>query len=302
MFLSSLQTSFSARQQQSDGTADRFASQNDVSVSPLRRSPWWQVAILTSFSILSSTPAAAQSETAPSFLVLGMGATPEYEGADAYQAVPLIVARQQIGSALLEINGTQARLGILRGERFIVGPVLSFTGARDDEVDEEQVSRLEPNDMSFEAGAFAAWRSPFGNQSEGQLELTATASTSAGGDWEGTELALVSEYSWAATSIWRLALGTSLSVTDNDYADSRFGVSPRDADASGLAAYDPAGGLKEVSVSVRSILSFSRRYGMFTRLAYTRLLGDAADSPIVDQAGSIDQAFVGVGLLVSFGR
>lgn len=224
MFLSTNQARPNTQQQHNVSEVHQYKVPNAAPSSPLHRSAWLQGAIVAGFSILLSATVSAQPNTPPSFLVIGAGTVPEFEGADDYQAVPLIVARHQIGSALLEVAGTQARLGILQHERFSAGPVLGFTGARDDEVD------------------------------------------------------------------------------DDDYADSRFGVSSQEALTTGLAAYDPSGGLKEASLSVRSIMSFSPRYGIFTRLAYTRLLGDAADSPIVDQAGSIDQAFAGAGLFVSFGR
>ena len=253
-------------------------------------------------------PASAQADGTgpidgpPPFLVLGAGALPEYEGADALRAVPLIVARARIGGAPLEITGTQARLGLVRTGNVLAGPVLGIHGARDEDVDDDRVARLESVDASLEPGAFVAWRTPLGGLEEGTLELGATLTGAAGGDWEGTELALGADYSWAATPIWRLALGASVTAVDDAYADSRFGVSAEGAAASGLAPHDPSGGAKDASVSLRSILSFSPRYGVFTRLAYTRLLDGAADGPLVDEAGSVDQAFVGAGLFVSFGR
>ena len=60
------------------------------------------------------------------------------------------------------------------------------------------------------------------------------------------------------------------------------------------------GVLKDLTAEAYSILSFSERLGVFSRVAYTRLLGAAADSPIVDVEGDADQWFVGVGMFVRF--
>lgn len=251
---------------------------------------------------VAQTDGTGQIEGPPSFLVLGAGASAEYEGADTLRPVPLVVARTRIAGNLLEITGTQARLDLVGDGRLLAGPVIGFTTGRDDAVGDDRIARFEELDLSFEPGGFAAWRAPLGTLDEGLFEIGATLTSSVGGDWEGTKLGVGVDYSWAATGIFRLAVGASVSVVDDDYADSRFGVSAADSAASGLAPYDPSGGVKDAAVSLRSILSFSPTYGIFTRAAYTRLLDDAADSPIVDVAGSADQVFFGAGLFVSFAR
>lgn len=258
--------------------------------------------------MVMTNPASAQPndsdavEGPSSFLVMGVGFVSEYEGSDTLEAVPLIVGRTLIGESLFEVLGTEARLGNINRGGFSAGPVLGFTGGRGVDVDDSRVAQFAQRDPSFQLGFFGILRSPMGTLNEGLLELSGTLTDSLGGDCQGAKLVLKSEYSWAVTPFFRLAVGASVIVVNNDYADSRFGVSSADVNASGLTVYDPSSGVNDVSISVRSILSFSQKYGVFTRVAYTRLLDESADSPLVEQAGSADQMFFGAGLFVSFGR
>jgi len=45
-----------------------------------------------------------------------------------------------------------------------------------------------------------------------------------------------------------------------------------------------------------AIFSFSENWHLSGGVVYTRLLGDAADSPVVDDRGSKDQIFAGLGI------
>jgi len=136
----------------------------------------------------------------------------------------------------------------------------------------------------------------------GCATLTSALTSTLGGARDGGQLQLSADYSWAATPIWRLAIGGSITAVDDDHAQDRFGISAPESAASGLAAYEPSGGIQDAGIALRSILSFSPRYGVFTRIAYTRLLDEAADSPLVERAGTADQWFNGAGLFISFGR
>ncbi len=75
--------------------------------------------------------------------------------------------------------------------------------------------------------------------------------------------------------------------------DAYFSVNSADASASGLEPYDACAGLQDITSELYSILSFSEHLGLFTRVAYSRTLGDAADSPIVSVEGDADPLFLG---------
>ncbi len=79
-----------------------------------------------------------------------------------------------------------------------------------------------------------------------------------------------------------------------------FGVSEAGSVRSGLATYTAEGGLKDIGVQATMTYQLTDRWGLVGRASYTRLLGDAANSPIVQGEGSADQFRGGVGLSFKF--
>lgn len=101
---------------------------------------------------------------------------------------------------------------------------------------------------------------------------------------------------------WLFSIGPRVTWSDDQYHDSWFGVAPADAGPSGLAAYDPDGGIQAYGVTASFLTQFSERWGLTTYAKYDRLTGDAADSPIVRELGSRDQFSGGLALSYTFGR
>ena len=232
----------------------------------------------------------------PPILVLGVAAVPEFLGSDTLQAAPLIVTQFRSREKLIQITGTQVRIGVSEQGNWLAGPLLNLVPSRDDSVTDERVRAFESVDLSFEVGAFVDYSRPMGKRDEGRSSTSMAIKRSISGDWKGSSLTLDTEYSWAATFMWRLAVGGALTIVDDEYADSRFGVSAANAQRSGLTAFNASGGLNDATLSVRSIVSFSPAWGVFTRVAYTQLLHDAKDSPIVTTSGSESQWFAGLGV------
>ena len=90
-----------------------------------------------------------------------------------------------------------------------------------------------------------------------------------------------------------------------NYNDSYFSVTPAGALASGLPTYAATDGWKNwaTTVGVNYDLSGDLRdggLGLFVGGSYSRLLNDAADSPIVRLRGDRDQWFAAAGLTYAF--
>jgi outer membrane scaffolding protein for murein synthesis (MipA/OmpV family) len=101
---------------------------------------------------------------------------------------------------------------------------------------------------------------------------------------------------------WLFSIGPRVTWSNNQYHDSWFGVAPADAGPSGLAAYNPGGGIQAYGAAASFLTQFTPRWGITTYAKYDRLTGDAAGSPIVRQLGSRDQLSGGVALTYTFGR
>ena len=82
--------------------------------------------------------------------------------------------------------------------------------------------------------------------------------------------------------------------------ESYFGVSSAQSEKSGLSPFDAGGGFKNVGITLGLDYVFTDSIGIGGRAQYKRLVGDAADSPIVDDKGSADQFFSGLFLTYRF--
>jgi outer membrane protein len=95
------------------------------------------------------------------------------------------------------------------------------------------------------------------------------------------------------------SIGPRAHWADNDFQDAYFGV-PVAIPAAGLAVYDPGGGFYAVGARAGLTQRLGRTWGLFGYAGYDRLIGDAADSPIVRQLGSRGQLSGGLGLFIEF--
>ena len=94
-----------------------------------------------------------------------------------------------------------------------------------------------------------------------------------------------------------LTLLPTIVWADADEAQTYFGVSPEDAAGAGLAAYSVAAGWLRAGCETAIDIKISGGWSVTADLAYTRLLGDAARSPIVESA---DKLSAGLGLTYEF--
>ena len=87
-----------------------------------------------------------------------------------------------------------------------------------------------------------------------------------------------------------------------DYVERYFGVDAVQAVNSGLAPYDPDGGLVSYGVGVTGIRPITNRVTAAFIANYERINGDAAASPIVRDLGDADQVSLILSLSYRFGR
>ena len=79
------------------------------------------------------------------------------------------------------------------------------------------------------------------------------------------------------------------SWANRKYMRSNFGIDGVQSAASGLSRYAPDAGLKDAGAGIGVNYRLDDRWSIGGDAGYRRLLGDAADSPIVSKRGSADQ-------------
>ncbi|MEM8997798.1 MAG: MipA/OmpV family protein, partial [Acidobacteriota bacterium] len=263
-----------------------------------------RAAVAVAFSatlLVSAAPAWSDDAEPPGkrggFFVAGVAEIPEFLGADDGQLVPFLVGQFEGRRTTLEIEGLEARLDMIEGTRWRGGPSLSLGLPRDDDfVDEPRVQLLPEVDFALELGAFVGLEMPWGRTHEDRLRVDLAVRRDVLDAHDGLLAKLEFDYFFKISRMQRLGVAAALTWADGDYHRAYFSISPEASELSDLAPFDASAGVRDVGLEIYGITSFSERWGAFLRVAWNRLLGDAADSPVVVEAGSEDQLFTGLGV------
>lgn len=253
---------------------------------------------LAAIGAAAATPAAAQDEPRQSSrrLSVGVGAQilPSFPGGDDYEIGPLFTGFSRRDGEPIPFRTPDQGFGIsLLGSDSVIdfGPLVQFQGERDDEDVGAPVGDI---DLTVEAGGFVNFNlgENFRIRLEGQKGI---------GGHEALVGTVAADFAFRPSIDTLVTIGPRLRVNDDDYADAYFGITPAVAAAAGLPAYDPEGGVRAVGVTAGVTHQLTRSFGIYGYAGYDRLMGDAADSPIVQRFGSEDQFSAGLALFFTFG-
>jgi MipA family protein len=248
-------------------------------------------AAILAVSLLTFTTTALSQEAqgeAWSF-TLGGGAMyrPDYEGSDDYEVrgLPVLgVNYRDIvvlrGGALMvdviQLSGT----GL--AENFSFGPLVKFDQGR--EADDNPILRnLGDIDQGALAGAFVGYEL-------GPIELELTVAQDATSRHEGWIAEIKAGYGFMLTQRLRAQFDISSAWADDKYTQAYFGITQAQAQASGLRQLTAEAGVKDVGAAASLFYVLSDHWRLGGRFSYRRLLGDVADSPLVEDEGSANQA------------
>ena len=241
-------------------------------------------------ALFAASPAAAQRTVT---LGIGPQVYPDYPGADSYAIgpFPIFDLRRPDQPISYESADDGAGFGVLRYDSVInFGPAVRFQAKRD----EDDVGAAVGNvGFTVEVGGFVQVM-PSRN-----FRIRAELRRGVGGHkaWAGSlgaDLILRDDQNYI------FSVGPRVRWADNRYHDRYFGVTPAVAGTTGLAALDPDGGIYAVGGIANFTRRLGRNWGIQAYAGYDRLVGDAADSPIVRAFGSRDQFSGGGGLWIEF--
>ncbi len=224
---------------------------------------------------------------------LGAGAIykPKYQGADSYELNPLpsfditwrdrvfVSARRGIGGTILsQEEGKGAGGGPVDG--YSVGVALRPSESRDED-DDDRLDGLGDVDLSAEAGLFATLES-------GMFEFGAEIYQDVGDGHEGLHGSLSVEYKRPISERFMLGAEATIDFADEDYMESFFGVSSSQSGRSGLTTYDAGSRIYNLGVEISARYQISGGWSLYSFAGYGLLVGDAADSPIVEDEGAAE--------------
>ena len=236
----------------------------------------------------------------PNFVGLGIGSYPDYFGSDENALGVAPIAPVSLGGnrfARVVVNDLSVNL--LDHPNWQLGPVGVWRFGRDD-VDDRVVRKVREIDQPFSLGLFAAhvWRDP--REARKQVGVGGWAPGDATGAYDGWTAGMNAFAMQPLAQMVTLGGGAAFSHGSSNYMDEYFGVTASDALASGLPFYQPDAGVRNVRGWATALLHLSPQWHLGAGAMYSRLMGDAADSPLVADRGSRNQWIYGVGVLYAW--
>jgi MipA family protein len=194
-------------------------------------------------------------------------ASPKFEGAKSYDVIafPFIAPAGLGGEGFVQIKGADdVRLRLFHTGALEVGPLAGYRFGRDG----EDVSNVAVDDVDggLVVGAFATYRT-------GPLAFSVSYHHQVTGDDTGGLVRFGAEHTARLSPTLKLTTGVGTNYATQEYMDAFFAVP---------GAFAPDAGFKDVFVGATATIDLSDRWSLLLIGRYSHLIGDAADSPIVE--------------------
>lgn len=206
---------------------------------------------------------------------------PTFEGSNSYDALgfPYILPTFSGGNGdsffsridVRDIDDIRFRL--IDRDGFIAGPLVGYNLGRDED-DDDHLEGLGDVDGGIVAGGFVGYRI-------GSVLFDAAFQNTFSDDG-GYLIRFGAEIERPLRERLTFTGRIGATYADEEYMQNYFGVSAAQSAASGFAQFDADAGFKDVFAEVGLKAKLDERWEAKASVRYSRLIGDAADSPIVE--------------------
>lgn len=219
---------------------------------------------------------------------------PDYEGAKDYLVgVQPLISFGRAGSVTrFSSRNDNISIGLIDTGDFRAGPTGKLLFERD-AGDSADLVGLDPVRFGGEAGVFAEFYPTDWLRLRGEVRHGIRSHDGVIGD-------LAADAFVDVTPTVRLSGGPRASFASSDYFDAYYGVTAAESAASGLAAYSPSGGVRSFGVGGAVTWQATEEIEASLFGEYSRLMGPAADSSLVQQRGSENQFLLGLSATYRF--
>ncbi|WP_018386939.1 MipA/OmpV family protein [Ancylobacter sp. FA202] len=208
-------------------------------------------------------------------VVLGGGVliAPTYEGSDEFDVQPVPFVTATLGEHVtIDPRGVSVNVYSL-GDLTLSGQLGYDTGRK--QSDSDHLRGLGDIDMGGVVGATLTYE-------WGAAEIYGSLERIVGGS-DGTQATLGFKLAHDAGQ-FRVSAGVSTTWADEDYMQAYFGVTAAQSALSGLPRYEIGAGFKRVDLELAATYAFTEHWLVRGEVGLGYLLGDAADSPVVQEA------------------
>lgn len=221
----------------------------------------------------------------------GVVVAPRFEGSNRYKAMAFpIIAPAGFGSGdgFVQVRGADdVRFRFLKLQGFEFGALAGYRMGRDSG-DSVKLARFADIDGGLVLGGYAGYRM-------GSTLISASYHRQVSGDDTGGVVRLMAEQTMRLDKGTKLVASIGTNIADKDYMQTFFGVTA--AQAGPVPVYSAGAGFKDVFAGLTATFELDRQWTFYVAGQYSRLVGDAADSPIIDTS---NQFYGGAGLTFKF--
>lgn len=235
----------------------------------------------------------------PNYVGIGIGGIPDHIGSDDLRAGVAPFGRFSWGNRYIDLQGNFLSVNLIDSTNFRFGPAAVLRFGRDD-VDDPVVDLLPDIDPSIDLGAFVSYEIVNSVEPRDRWSFAADVTHDVTGEHSGYTLSAAARKWFPIRNF--AAFGVSFATTygSEDYMDTYFSVTPAGAAASGLTPFTANAGFRDVRISGVFVQPLSREWFVAGGVMYKRLVGDASDTPITDDRGSVNQFIFGLGAARAF--
>jgi outer membrane protein len=212
----------------------------------------------------------------------GVGSKPEYPGSGTDEIRPVPIVNVRYGRFFLggiPGGGAGGGLGayLYEDDRWSLGAAVAADfGEVREESDDARLQGLGDIDGTIRAGFFASY------EVTNWLELSGNVLQDIGGKDQGLIASFDVEATYQPLPRLRLSAGPGVTWGNDEYAQTLYGVDAQQALRSGFAQYDAGSSATVMRFSLGAQYALTEKWSLGSRVTASRLLGDAADSPIVE--------------------
>ncbi len=240
---------------------------------------------------------------------IGIAYSGDYDGSDDYEAFPLPLIQGRLGGIGIQPRPAGVALDFVPdGDgpvSFSAGPVVRVRTSRTGDIEDPVVAAAGELDTAIEVGpsagvSYSGLLNPYDS-----ISLGVDARWDIAGAHEGFTISPSITYFTPLSRGAAVNLALSAEHGDDNFNSYYFSVTPGQALASGLPAYVADAGFNKVGATLIGGFDLdgdltNGGFAIFAVGGYSRMIGDAADSPYVAQRGDADQWLVGAGLGYTF--
>ena len=282
-----------------------FSQRNRGRAASCHRAAWLASAIATLGALAAavSPPAHAQDAplptSGPGYIVTlgGYGLIePKFEGAkhQEFAGRPIFGLRTPGARVWLDLPNDGLEYEFIETDNFRAGAVGNVRWARQTDSLQRGFKHTRTIDLSVEAGGFAEYWPALWLRTRAEVRNAFVGADGVVADFSADIVAHPGGERWTAT------VGPRLSLADETFMASYYGVTPAQSATSGLAPYHANAGIRSYGAGTSLRYKWSDAWTTLGFVEYTHLATTPSESPLIDERGSPDLFTVGLGAKYSF--